>query len=85
MINSVFLEKKNLNIRGYFLDPSSTVLFDGEPQRTKYGGRVPGPPPFAEDLLIVKKARNKIGRGETVTISVKLSGCVTQPVQYTRP
>ena len=83
-INGVFLDKKNLLIRGYFLDPSSTVLFDGEPQKTKYGGQVPGNP-FVEDLLIVKKARNKLRRGEAVAISVKLSGCVTQPVQFTRP
>jgi hypothetical protein len=83
-ITSVFLEKKNLRVMGYFLDPSSTVLFDGEPQRTKYGGRFTGSP-FPEDILIVKGARNKLGRGESVTISVKLPGCVTQAVQYTRP
>jgi hypothetical protein len=41
-INRVFLDKKNLHVLGYFLDPGSTVLFDGEPQKTKYGGRFPG-------------------------------------------
>jgi hypothetical protein len=83
-ITSVFLDKKDLHVRGTFLEPSSIVLFDGEPQKTKYRGQLPGNP-FVEDLLVVKGARSRLRRGQSVTISVKLSGCIVYPVQYTRP
>lgn len=83
-ITNVFLEKKNLHVTGYFLDPSSTVLFDGEAQKTKYGGRIPSGPPIGQDLLIVKGARTRIGPGESLTISVKISDCTTRPFAFTR-
>jgi len=84
-INSVFLENKNLIVMGYFLGPSSTVLIDGNPQRTKYAGSVPGRF-FNEDVLIVKKARRNIEQGQSITINVKTdSGCTTHPFEYVRP
>jgi hypothetical protein len=81
-ITNAVLDGKALLVMGYYLD-SGTVLFDGEPQKTKYGGRSSGPP-FPEDILIVKGARNKIRRGDTVAISVKLPGCTTPPFTYFR-
>jgi hypothetical protein len=76
-ITNLFFEGKNLHVMGYFLGPGSTVLFDGEPQKTKYGGSFNGRH-FTEDLLIVKKGRKTIRPG--ATISVKLNtGCVTRP------
>lgn len=84
-INSVFLENKNLIVMGYFLGPSSTVLIDGNPQRTKYGGSVPGRF-FTEDVLIVKKARRNIEQGQSITVNVKTeSGCTTHPFGFVRP
>ena len=84
-INSVFLENKNLIVMGYFLGPSSTVLIDGNPQRTKYAGSVPGRF-FTEDVLIVKKARRNIDQGQGVTVNVKTdSGCTTRPFGFVRP
>jgi hypothetical protein len=84
-INSVFLENKNLIVMGYSLGPLSTVLFDGNPQRTKYAGSVPGRF-FNEDVLIVKKARRNIEQGQSITVNVKTdSGCTTRPFGYVRP
>jgi len=84
-VNSVFLENKNLIVMGYFLGSSSTVLIDGNPQRTKYAGSVPGRF-FDEDVLIVKKARRNIDQGQSITINVKTdSGCTTYPFGYVRP
>lgn len=84
-INSVFLEKKALHVIGYFLGPRSTVLINGEPQKTKYGGRV-FDRHFEQDILIVKNARKKIKPGESVTINVKSdSSCTTFPFRYVRP
>jgi len=76
-IANVFLEGKALHVTGFFQDPRS-VLFDGEPQKTKteYDG--------SQNVLIVKGARNKIRRGETVMVSVKQGFCTTRPFPYTR-
>lgn len=87
-IIQAFLNGKNLEVHGYFLNRSSIVLINGEPQATKYVGNVPAFPfPFGADVLIAKRARNKIAPGETVTITVQTGAgaCITHPRQYTRP
>ena len=83
-INWVSLEGKKLHVNGYFLNLASVVLINGEPQATKYGGRVYDRF-FAEDILIVKNARKKIPLGEIVTINVDTrSGCITYPFLFIR-
>ena len=84
-ITGASIEGKNLRVTGPFLSRSSTVLFNGIPQTTKYGGQQQGRF-FTEDILIVKKGRKKIKPGESVMISVDTnSGCTTRPFQFVRP
>jgi hypothetical protein len=83
-VDTVFVEKKALNVVGCGLGVGGTVLFNGEPQKTKHGGVISGR--FcAQDVLIVKKGGKRIKKikpGESLTVTVKTdSGCTTFPVQ----
>jgi len=80
-ITSVALIGKHLNVTGVFLT-GGTVLLDDEPQPTVIGE----PTRDFKDTLIVKRARNKIARHQTVVITVKRGGaCVSPPFLFNRP
>lgn len=79
-VRSAFFEKKDLHVVGGFFGSSAIVLLDGEPQQTIFDSESNFP-----DMLIVKKAKKKIARHQTVSIAVKRSGCTSQPLIFTRP
>ena len=76
-IAAAFFKKKDLYVAGHF-GSSAVLLLDGQPQRTS---REINPP----DVLIVKKAKKKIDRGQAVRITVEEFGCGSSPFIFTRP
>jgi beta-glucanase (GH16 family) len=78
-INEVRSAKKNLVITGDHFDSDSTILMDGEPQKTIRDD-------FAAGTLVGKKVAKKIESGHTVKIQVENGdGQITAETLYTKP
>ena len=80
-ITNAFFEKKDLHVVGQFFTEGGIVLLDGEPQETTFGGKTSD----YQDVLIVKKAKKKIARHQTVRITVKRLDCTSFTFIFTRP
>ena len=80
-IASVSLEGR-LVVMGYSLTERGIVLLDDQPQPTVYGGMTND----FRDILIVKKAKRKIARHQTVRITIRRDDtCDSLPFIFTRP
>lgn len=80
-IASVSLEGR-LVVIGYSLTERGIVLLDDQPQPTVYGGTTND----FRDILIVKKAKRKIARHQTVRITIRRDDtCDSLPFIFTRP
>lgn len=78
----VSLKKKKLHVAGLGLQ-GATVLIDGQPQETIDGGQ-DKEFPFS-DVLIVKNAKKKFPRNQTVIIlATRGNGCTTNSFAFTR-
>lgn len=79
-IANAFFDKKDLHVIGQSFNTNSVVLLDGQPQQTIYSPLFP-----FQDRLIVKKAKKKIERRQTVRVTVAGGGCTSGPFLLTRP
>lgn len=80
IIESVFFKKKDLYIVGFSLR-GATVFIDDQPQQGTEGGRDSN----FRDIIIIKKAKKMIARGQTVRITIGRNGCSSVPFVFTRP
>jgi beta-glucanase (GH16 family) len=78
-INEVKSAKKNLTVSGDNFDSESTILMNGERQKTIRDD-------FASGMLVGKKVAKKIESGQTVKIQVQNGdGQITAEFDYTKP
>ena len=70
-----------LVVVGYFFTERGIVLLDDQPQPTVYGGMTND----FKEILIVKKAKKKIARHQTVHIAIRRDVCDSFPFTFTRP
>jgi hypothetical protein len=79
-ITTASLEGRLLVV-GYFFTERGIVLLDDQPQPTVYGGMTND----FKDILIVKKAKRKIARHQTVRITIRRDDtCDSLPFTFTR-
>ena len=82
VILKVTLKKKKLHVAGISLH-GATVLIDGEPQKTIDGGQDEDLVPL--DVVIVKNAKKKLPRDQTVIISAtRIGSCDSNGFAFTR-
>jgi hypothetical protein len=79
IIFRAFFEKKDLRIIGFQIHRAK-VFFDDQPQEAINGG-------FDGnfEVLIIKKAKKKIARHQSVRITTTDFGCSSPPFIFTRP
>jgi hypothetical protein len=80
-ITTASLEARLLVV-GYFFTERGIVLLDDQPQPTVYGGMTND----FKEILIVKKAKRKIARHQTVRITIRRDDTCDSPAfTFTRP
>ena len=80
-ITNAFFEKKDLHVVGLDFAQDAIVWLDGAPQETTFGGTTSD----SHDVLIVRKAKKRIARHQTVRITVKRLDCTSPTFIFTRP